>query len=458
MTRHTVRLAVLSLALTSFAVDASAAGLFGSWRSRSEENETPTATSKRGPSVPNGMPTDLNSAILQAQLSRKMGDFPEATKILGQLVLFAPDDPRVIGEYGKTLAAQGRADDALAFLDRAIQLQPGEWSLHSALGVAHDQKGDYKLAQASYDRALILKPGEPAVLNNAALSYLQSGNLETAERMLQQARATNMDPARLQQTVALVERARAANPRLPAPAPIQASVTPPPVVMASVAPVEPLPTVLVTDAVPAPVIEPIVESTPVDSVSLPPPETTVAEAEADTDIEPQEPTPPATVASLQANPTVVMQAVPKDDLAGPTRRAEPKAETPAAPKQITAAPPAPKPPTAVAAPRQLAVSANPPLTRAPQTPQTAQAAAPAPQQQAAAHAYYVQAGAFATEDRADKMAATLDSMGARVSPTTVGGRSLYRVRIGPFKDSQQANDALNVAKSMGHADVKVVSE
>jgi len=40
----------------------------------------------------------------------------------------------------------------------------------------------------------------------------------------------------------------------------------------------------------------------------------------------------------------------------------------------------------------------------------------------------------------------------------IGGRSLYRVRIGPFKDVQQANDALSVAKSLGHADVKVVSE
>jgi cell division protein FtsN len=74
------------------------------------------------------------------------------------------------------------------------------------------------------------------------------------------------------------------------------------------------------------------------------------------------------------------------------------------------------------------------------------------------HAYYVQAGAFATEDRADKLAASLGSMGARVSPTSVGGKSLYRVRIGPFKDEQQANDALGIAKSMGHTDVKVVTE
>jgi rare lipoprotein A len=70
----------------------------------------------------------------------------------------------------------------------------------------------------------------------------------------------------------------------------------------------------------------------------------------------------------------------------------------------------------------------------------------------------VQAGAFATEDRADKLASTLNMMGARVSPTTVNGRSLYRVRLGPYKDAQQANDALTMAKSMGHADVKVVAE
>jgi cell division protein FtsN len=70
----------------------------------------------------------------------------------------------------------------------------------------------------------------------------------------------------------------------------------------------------------------------------------------------------------------------------------------------------------------------------------------------------VQAGAFATEDRADRLAASLNSMGARVSPTTVSGKSLYRVRLGPFKDAQQANDALEVAKSMGHTDLKVVAE
>jgi Flp pilus assembly protein TadD/cell division protein FtsN len=450
--------AALSVALSSVAVDASAAGLFG-WLNRSNETKepspdqvvpqdfTPTPGSKS-----DNAPMDLSSALLKAQLARRVGDFAEATKILSQLVLFAPDDARVMGEYGKTLAAQGKSDDALAFLERALQIRPDEWSYHSAAGVAYDQKGEYPLAQAAYSRALTLKPGEVAVLNNAALSYMQSGDLDTAERMIRQAAATSTDKSRIEHTVALVERARvirsqnarrAPAPISPAPAAPASEAPVSPQVMASVAPApQPQPT-FTPDPAPA---EPVPQynEPAIESSALPPPETPVEEW---VDVTPAIAPPPAvesaptSLASLQSNPTVVMQAVPKDDLAGPVKPREvPNQAAPAASAPAPATPPA----------RRLAVSANPPLT-------TAQAA-PAPKAEPVIHAYYVQAGAFATEDRADKLAQSLDMMGARVSPITVNGRSLYRVRIGPFKDAQQANDALDVAKSLGHADVKVVTE
>jgi rare lipoprotein A len=193
--------------------------------------------------------------------------------------------------------------------------------------------------------------------------------------------------------------------------------------------------------------QPVIQDAPVASNALPPLEGPVDDW---VNVTPAVPAPTTeasstALASLQSNPTVMMQAVPKDDFAGPVQlRPEPKE---VAPVPKTAAPTAPK----AASPerRQLSVSANPPLTTSTQS-------APAPKGEV--HAYYVQAGAFATEERADKLAQSLDSMGARVSPTTVGGRSLYSVRIGPFKDAQQANDALGVAKSMGHTDVKVVTE
>lgn len=464
----TLKVAALSVALVSVTTGASAAGLFDFLRGSNEntqKSDVPDAVARANYNPVAGgksdnAPLDLNTALMKAQLSRKMGDFTEATKILSQLVLFAPDDSRVMGEYGKTLAAQGKSDDALAFLDRAIQIRPDDWTFYSAAGVAYDQKGQYSNAQANYQRALQLKPGEPSVLNNAALSYMQAGDVDMAEQMIRQAAANSTDKARIEYTIALVERAKASRPQksAPIPAPVAAEPAPQaPAVVASVTPAPQPPQAIYTPE-PAPA-EPVTtyEAPAIESSALPPLEEPIEDWVDVTPsvAAPEVETPSTSLASLQSNPSVVMQAVPKDDLAGPVQQRQ-------APKP-QAAPVAPKPQAAPAAPKavaqtaperkQLSVSANPPLT----TNTTTAQAAPAPKADVA-HTYYVQAGAFATEERADKLAQSLNMMGARVSPTTAGGKSLYRVRIGPFKDAQQANDALDVAKSMGHTDVKVVSE
>ena len=116
--------------------------------------------------------TNLEDSIRQAQMLRLAGQYPEAIKHLSQLMMVAADDGRVVSEYGKTLAAMGRATDAVNFLTRAQQLQPGDWTVYSALGVSYDQLGDQKNAQLAYEHALSLKPEEPSVLNNYALSRM----------------------------------------------------------------------------------------------------------------------------------------------------------------------------------------------------------------------------------------------------------------------------------------------
>src|ERR1700735_1681701 len=67
-------------------------------------------------------PTDLEGGIRQAQLMRYAGKYDDAIHTLSQLMLVASDDPRVVSEYGKTLAEKGRAQDAVEFLNRAIEL------------------------------------------------------------------------------------------------------------------------------------------------------------------------------------------------------------------------------------------------------------------------------------------------------------------------------------------------
>ena len=136
-----------------------------------------------------GLPHNLDGAIRRAQLLRSQGDLKGAIHSLSQLMLVAPDDPRVVGEYGKVLAQQGRSNDALAFLKRAVELQPDNWSFYSALGVTYDQLDDHAKAEDAYKHALALKPDNAVVLNNYAMSQMLAGNLDHADALLQRAAA-----------------------------------------------------------------------------------------------------------------------------------------------------------------------------------------------------------------------------------------------------------------------------
>src|SRR3954463_7906872 len=146
------------LLLGSSAIGAQA-GWFNSASKKDAKDE------KSAPAAPG---TNLETSIQQAQALRLSGNYGEAVKHLSQLMMVASDDPGVVSEYGKTLAAMGRAQDAVNFLTRAGQLQPTDWTVFSALGVAYDQLGNQKDAQIAYEHALILKPGEPSALSNYA--------------------------------------------------------------------------------------------------------------------------------------------------------------------------------------------------------------------------------------------------------------------------------------------------
>jgi Flp pilus assembly protein TadD len=161
-------------------------------------------TAVKGTTSARSMAADLDTQIHAAQALRQQGDYASATKALGQLMLVTPDDPRVVGEYGKTLAQQGRSKDALDFLKRAVQLAPGDWTTYSAMGVAYDQQGDYANARVAYTDALAIKPGNPGVLNNYALSRMQAGDAAGARQLMAQAQAADASDPRIAQNVALI--------------------------------------------------------------------------------------------------------------------------------------------------------------------------------------------------------------------------------------------------------------
>jgi len=153
--------------------------------------------------------TNLEDQIRAAQTLRAKGDIAGAVRAFAQLVLIAPDDARVVGEYGKSLVQQGRPADAVAFLKRATQLRQNDATVYSALGVAYDQLDDRKNAAAAYDRALVLHPGEPNVLNNYAVSRMLAGDFDGAQKLLAQAQATGAANPKIASNLQLLAQMRA---------------------------------------------------------------------------------------------------------------------------------------------------------------------------------------------------------------------------------------------------------
>ena len=177
--------------------------------STTPDKPTAPATPQSQPAA--DLPTTLDGEIARAHTLRVRGDYDESAKSLAQLMLVAPDDVRVVGEYGKVLAQEGRPGDAVPFLTRAIQIQPNDWTLYSALGVAYDQADQHNRARTAYEHALGLKPGQPDVLNNYAVSRMLAGDLVGARRLLDQAKRPGVGDAKIGNNLALLETMKPAS-------------------------------------------------------------------------------------------------------------------------------------------------------------------------------------------------------------------------------------------------------
>lgn len=72
---------------------------------------------------------------------------------------------------------------------------------------------------------------------------------------------------------------------------------------------------------------------------------------------------------------------------------------------------------------------------------------------------YIQAGAFSDQANAERLSRSLTAYGtAKVYPTNVGGRSFYRVRIGPYSSVDQADAALGRMIAQGNPKAMIVVE
>ena len=70
---------------------------------------------------------------------------------------------------------------------------------------------------------------------------------------------------------------------------------------------------------------------------------------------------------------------------------------------------------------------------------------------------YIQAGAFSVAENAERLRARLGLVTKTdISPAMVGGRTFYRVRIGPIATVDQADQLLGRIVGAGASDAKII--
>jgi tetratricopeptide (TPR) repeat protein len=83
-------------------------------------------------------------------------------------------------ERGRALIAQGQLEQAIAELDRAIELDPDEVEVYVTRGFAYIALGQFERGIADYDTAIELESDNPILYNDRGFAYAELGKYERA--------------------------------------------------------------------------------------------------------------------------------------------------------------------------------------------------------------------------------------------------------------------------------------
>ena len=124
--------------------------------------------------------------VLLARAALAQNNPAEAVRVLTPAEN-APASAEALLLLGKAYAQLGRHADAAAALQRAHDLDPGDWTTAMNLGVALSESGDLANAERLLRGLLAKRPGDPVALQNLAAVLQRRGQRTEAQRLLKQA-------------------------------------------------------------------------------------------------------------------------------------------------------------------------------------------------------------------------------------------------------------------------------
>lgn len=131
---------------------------------------------------------DAKLYLQRADMLSRAGNKKAATADIEKYLGYYPDDFRALSHLGQILAEGGDIFDALPYLNRNIELHPGESEAFSLRGDAWFAGRTWEKAAEDYTMSLDLDPNNPAVNLNLGISLIKCGKSEEACHYLRKAK------------------------------------------------------------------------------------------------------------------------------------------------------------------------------------------------------------------------------------------------------------------------------
>lgn len=138
------------------------------------------AKASRAKAIASSHDEEFAEAMATATLAIKEGKYEDALLYLDRALNLKPDDGAVWYDRGHAIWHPGRYEEALTDLDRALKLKPDNDGAWNNRGIALDDLGRYEEAVASYDKALEIRPNDEAAWYNRGIALRNLDRYEDA--------------------------------------------------------------------------------------------------------------------------------------------------------------------------------------------------------------------------------------------------------------------------------------
>jgi tetratricopeptide (TPR) repeat protein len=126
-------------------------------------------------------PTDTGIMFLLVDLYQDGGRSSDAERVLRQIVSVDPVNANALNTLGYQLAVRGeKLDEAIGFVRRALDRDPGNGAFLDSLGWAHFRKGDLNEAEKYLLQAADKLPGNAEVLDHLGDLHARRGRWQEA--------------------------------------------------------------------------------------------------------------------------------------------------------------------------------------------------------------------------------------------------------------------------------------